>query len=339
MLVTGGMGFIGSAFIRYVLLEKNLTAPLVNLDIMSYAANPENVKDVSGNPNYHFVQGAIQDGNLLERLYAEFAFSTIVHFAAETHVDNSIVNPRSFVDTNILGTFELLEFVRRHPTVRLHIISTDEVYGSLSLEGVFTEESPFRPNSPYSASKAAADHLARAYYQTYKLPITISHASNNYGRGQHSEKLIPKIIANLEDKKPLPVYGLGHNVRDWLYVEDHAEAIYLLLQNAKMGSSYNVGGDNEWRNIDLIHLLIELFAEMRNKDPHELTNLIQFVSDRPGHDLRYALSNAKMVNDFSWTPHHSMIEGLRKTLNWYLNEKRTNLMCNSSTFEIHSLSS
>jgi dTDP-glucose 4,6-dehydratase len=338
MLVTGGLGFIGSAFLRYIFENKLAHGNVINLDSMTYAADPKNLEEIVGNSHYHFVKGSILDGALLERLYREFSFKEIVHFAAETHVDNSIISPKSFVETNILGTFELLEFVRKNKEVRLHIISTDEVYGSLPLVGEFHEESPFKPNSPYAASKASADLLARSYIQTYQLNIIISHASNNFGPGQHTEKFLPKMIARLKEGSPLPVYGHGINVRDWLYVEDHAEAIWTLLRKAKRGSVYNIGGRNEWRNIDLLYLLIDLFSTVTGEDSQKYRKLIQFVEDRKGHDLRYALSNYKIEKEFSWTPRHTMEEGLIKTIHWYLDEKRANLLCDPSSFSINALS-
>jgi dTDP-glucose 4,6-dehydratase len=338
MLITGGLGFIGSAFLRYVFKNKLVRGNVINLDSMTYAADLNNVEEIAQSSHYHFIKGSILDGDLLERLYREFSFQEIVHFAAETHVDNSIASPKSFIETNILGTFELLEFVRRNKNVRLHIISTDEVYGSLPLVGEFHEESPFRPNSPYAASKASADLLARSYVQTYQLNITTSHASNNFGPGQHAEKFLPKMISHLKEGRPLPVYGQGINVRDWLYVEDHAEAIWTLLRASKRGSVYNIGGRNEWRNIDLLYLLIDVFSAVTGENPDQLRGLIQFVEDRKGHDLRYALSNDKIEKEFSWTPRHTMEEGLLKTIHWYLDEKRANLLCDPSSFSINALS-
>lgn len=321
MLVTGGLGFMGSAFIRYLLQKKHYQNKVVNLDKMTYAANEENVASIKDYEQYVFVKGSINDRNLLEKLYQEYKFTKIVHFAAETHVDNSIKNPQSFVETNILGTFTLLEFLRAHSDIHLHIISTDEVYGSLDDNGYFYETSPYKPNSPYSASKASADHLARSYFETYGLNITISHAANNYGPHQHSEKLIPHMLSRLEKKQPLPIYGNGCNIRDWLFVDDHSEAVLKILQLGTPGHVYNIGGENEWRNIDLIKMLILLYSEHKREDLHQLLSLITFVEDRPGHDFRYAMSNEKIKKEICWSPTTTIEEGLKQTINWYINEK------------------
>lgn len=329
MLVTGGLGFMGSAFLRYILTNDLVQGRVVNLDQMTYAANPRNVASIQDDPRYAFIKGSILDSSLLEDLYEEYQFPQIVHFAAETHVDNSISNPGAFVETNICGTFSLLEFLRTHRNVHLHIISTDEVYGSLESDGCFIEESPFKPNSPYSASKAAADHLARAYQKTYGLSITISHSSNNYGPGQHKEKLIPRMITNLMDKEPLPIYGNGGNIRDWLFVEDHARAVYDIITKADSGQVYNIGANNEWRNLDLIYLLIRIFCEATGENENDLKQLIQFVKDRPGHDYRYAISNKKIREELGWTPENNMELGLRKTINWYLHEAKQDSLYHS----------
>ncbi|MBI5274070.1 MAG: dTDP-glucose 4,6-dehydratase [Chlamydiales bacterium] len=329
MLVTGGLGFMGSAFLRFMLENNLVKNKIINLDNMTYAANLLNTASIQGDPRYVFVKGSILDSSLLEELYKEFHFSSIVHFAAETHVDNSIASPEVFVQTNILGTFSLLEFVKDHRHIRLHVVSTDEVYGSLASEGYFIEDSPYQPTSPYAATKAAADHLARAYHKTYGLHITISHSCNNYGHGQHKEKLIPRMITNLINKDPLPIYGNGKNVRDWLFVEDHARAVYMIVQEGSPGSVYNIGANNEWANIDLIYLLITMFCDITGENVQQLNQLIQFVTDRPGHDYRYAISNQKIRKELGWTPCYDMATGLKKTMKWYLNEAEQNSLYHS----------
>lgn len=289
ILVTGGAGFMGSAFVRYV--RSFFEGEIVVLDAMTYAADLKRLEGFE----CVFVRGDINDDTLLRKLYAEYDIDTIVHFAAETHVDRSIADPTDFIRTNVNGTYALLEFVRAHPKVRFHHISTDEVYGSIE-EGCFTEESPYAPNSPYSASKAASDHLVRSYGVTYGLAVTISHASNNYGPYQHPEKLIPHMIKCRQEGKPLPVYGEGLQVRDWLHVEDHARAVWTILQKGKIGEVYNIGGENEWRNIDLVRLIDE--------------NIV-FVTDRPGHDFRYAIDGTKM-RSLGWAPEKDFEREIRR---------------------------
>lgn len=321
LLVTGGAGFMGSAFIRYLLGETDFKGTISNLDLLTYAANLRNLASIENDPRYRFFHGNILDQGLLEKIYEERPFDAIVHFAAETHVDRSIDHPQVFVETNVLGTSNLLTFVRHHPNVHFHHISTDEVYGSLGAQGVFTEDSPYLPNSPYAASKAASDHFVRAYAKTYGLSVTISHASNNYGPCQFPEKFIPLMISHALHEKPLPVYGKGENVRDWLFVEDHADAVWKILQKGKVGEIYNVGGTCEKRNIDLLFLILETLATKLGKDPMEYHRLITFVEDRLGHDFRYALSGEKMKT-IGWKPRHDLTIGLKKTIEWHLHEEK-----------------
>jgi dTDP-glucose 4,6-dehydratase len=319
ILVTGGAGFIGSAFIRYLLKEDNkFCGTCVNLDLLTYAGHPENLKSVEADPRYIFEKGDIGNEALVEHLCQEHEIDTIIHFAAESHVDRSIEGPQVFLQTNIIGTFHLLEVVRKAPHIHFHHVSTDEVYGSLGATGLFTENSPYQPNSPYSASKASSDHFVRAYAHTYNLSTCISNCSNNYGPCQFPEKLIPVIILNALNKKQLPIYGLGLNIRDWLYVEDHAHALWLLLNRGKSGETYNIGGEAEARNIDLVHEIIKIMAHHHALNLEELLQLITFVKDRPGHDLRYAIDCTKLKNELGWLPKHSLREGLTKTILWYV---------------------
>ncbi len=311
ILVTGGAGFMGSAFIRYVLKEEGFVGHISNLDLLTYAGNLENLDSVQKDERYSFFHGDIRDQKLLESIQEKRAITVIVHFAAETHVDRSITGPDAFVQTNIVGTYELLEFVRKHPEIHFHHISTDEVYGTLGKKGVFTEESPYRPNSPYSASKASSDHLVRSYGETYKLSTTTSHASNNYGPGQYPEKFIPLMIQNILNKKELPVYGAGENIREWLFVEDHARAIWTILQGGKKGEVYNIGGGNEMKNIDLLQHLFEVMEEVIGEKVDE--ELITYVADRPGHDFRYAMDGAK-VEQLGYRPIWPLKAGLRETV-------------------------
>jgi len=324
LLVTGGAGFIGSAFIRALFRASDFKGKVINLDALTYAGNPENLAGEvpAEGGRYTFVKGDIKDQALLERLFVEHKVDAVVHFAAESHVDRSIHGPRDFLETNIMGTFSILEAIRARAaaghTVHLHHVSTDEVFGSLGDTGFFTEETRYDPRSPYSASKAASDHLVRAYAHTYHLPTTLSNCSNNYGPYHFPEKLIPLMILNCLDGKPLPVYGDGQNVRDWLYVDDHAEAIWLILKAAAPDTSWNVGGRNEWKNLDLLHTLIEVVAEEAKRDVAALKSLITFVKDRPGHDRRYAIDCSKIERELGWTPKHDFKSGLRKTVRWYL---------------------
>lgn len=325
LLVTGGCGFIGSAFIRYLRQKAGFEGRIINLDALTYAGNPENLAGVF-EPNDHgyvFQQGDICDAPLVNRLLSDYEVDGVAHFAAESHVDRSILGPENFVETNIRGTFVLLEAVRSRQaagqTIPYLHVSTDEVYGSLGPEGYFYEDTAYAPNSPYAASKAASDHLARAYRETYEVPVFISNCSNNYGPYQFPEKLIPLMIRNARAGNPLPVYGDGSNVRDWLFVEDHAEALWLILTAARPGEVYNIGGRNEWTNLKLVRRLCDLLAEETGNPAQRYHDLIEFVSDRPGHDLRYAINCDKIARDLGWTPRHNFEEGLRETIRWYLN--------------------
>lgn len=314
LLVTGGAGFIGSAFIRTLLRKGDFIGSIINLDKLTYAADLSYLKGFENHPRYQFIQGDILHQSLVETLLLEKEIDAIVHFAAETHVDRSIGSASPFVQTNILGTLSLLEAVRRFPHVHFHHVSTDEVYGSLGESGRFYEHSPYRPNSPYAASKAGSDHLVRSFAQTYGLSTTLSHCGNNYGPCQHPEKFIPLMIKNCLKKEPLPVYGKGANVREWLYVEDHVEAIWRIVQFGKKGEVYNIGGEDEKSNLELLYLLIDL---MKEELPRDYESLIQFVQDRPGHDFRYALDTTKIRKELGWAPKVSLKEGLRKTVRWY----------------------
>jgi dTDP-glucose 4,6-dehydratase len=317
VLVTGGAGFIGSAFIRYGLKTFGSLEKIVNLDLLTYAASEKNMASFRDDPRHFFVKGDIRDTVLVQSLCDVHQIEAIVHFAAESHVDRSITDPEAFVDTNIVGTCKLLEVIRKNPHIHFHHISTDEVYGSLE-EGFFSENTPYRPNSPYSASKAASDHLVRAWAHTYNLSTTLSHCSNNYGPCQHEEKFIPLMITHCLQGKPLPIYGEGINIRDWLYVDDHADAVWRILNHGKKGEVYDIGGKVEKRNIDLLHTLIDLVAKKTSKDTLELQKLITFVEDRPGHDFRYAIDATKITRDLGWQPLHSLDQGLEKTIHWYL---------------------
>lgn len=326
ILVTGGCGFIGSNFIHY-LLATDTTVRVVNLDVLTYAGSVANVQPVSDPQRYCFVEGNICDADLVNRLLREHSIDTIVHFAAESHVDRSIQGPEAFVQTNVIGTFVLLEAARQYwlaergltaQQCRFHHISTDEVYGTLSLsDPAFSESTPYAPNSPYSASKAGSDHLVRAYYHTYGLPMTLSNCSNNYGPRQHSEKLIPTIIRTCLAGTKIPVYGDGGNIRDWLYVDDHCDAIWQIMRRGQLGEAYNVGGNNEWRNIDLVRTICRLLDSLRPAaQPYE--HLIEFVTDRAGHDWRYAIDATKIQRDLGWLPHETFTSGIAKTLAFYL---------------------
>lgn len=317
ILVTGGAGFMGSAFVRYG-LSHSLCERLVNLDLLTYAGDPRNVEAWAQDSRYLLLKGDIRDQELVERICREERIDTIVNFAAETHVDRSIARPQDFLETNVYGAFALLEVVRRMPQIRFHQISTDEVFGSLDETGFFREESSYSPNSPYAASKASADHFVRSYAHTYGLFVTLSHSSNNYGPHQHPEKFIPRMISACLQKQTLPVYGTGRNIRDWLYVEDHAEAIWTILESRKRGEVYNVGGSCERKNLELLDLIIAEVATQSGEHPEVFRKLITFVEDRPGHDFRYALDCAKISRELGWTPRHTLHEGLRKTVSFYL---------------------
>lgn len=318
LLVTGGAGFIGSAFIRYLLRLPEFTGHILNYDLLTYAGNLQFLRGFETHPRYRFVQGDILNQSLIETLLLEQEIDTIVHFAAETHVDRSIATAAPFIETNVKGTLSLLEAVRKFPHVHFHHISTDEVYGSLGESGTFNENSPYRPNSPYSASKAASDHLVRSFAQTYGLSTTLSHCSNNYGPCQNREKFIPLMIHNCLNKKSLPIYGRGANIRDWLYVDDHVEAVWHILRQGKKGQTYDIGGKTELSNLGLLHLLIELLQLER---PGEYRSLIQFVQDRPGHDFRYATDTSKIEKELHWKPKVALKEGLVRTMRWFCTHK------------------
>ncbi|PTW44008.1 dTDP-glucose 4,6-dehydratase [Rhodovulum kholense] len=324
LLVTGGAGFIGSAVVRQALAEGH---EVVNLDALTYAACLENLAPVAGHPGYAFVKADIRDQAVLETVFAEHAPDAVMHLAAESHVDRSIDGPGAFIETNVLGTYALLQAARgywegrgRPESFRFHHISTDEVFGSLGPEGKFTETTPYDPRSPYSASKASSDHLVRAWHETYGLPVLLTNCSNNYGPYHFPEKLIPVVILNALAGKPIPVYGAGENVRDWLYVEDHAAALLLVVQKGQVGRSYNIGGENEARNIDLVRMICALLDEMKPAN-RPYSSLISFVTDRPGHDLRYAIDPSRIREELGWRPSVTLEEGLRRTVRWYLDNE------------------
>jgi dTDP-glucose 4,6-dehydratase len=321
LLVTGGAGFIGSAFIRYVLTKTSFTGKVINLDSLTYAGNLENLESVENDPRYRFVKGSIKEEKLVESLCHEHGIDAIIHFAAESHVDRSILGPEAFLDTNIMGTFHLLEVVRANPKIHFHHVSTDEVYGCLGDTGAFTEETAYSPNSPYSASKASSDHIVRAYGKTYRLSYVISNCSNNYGPHQFPEKLIPLMIMNCLRKKSLPIYGEGLNVRDWLYVDDHAECLWRLLEQGRSGETYNIGGEQERKNIDIVKAVIKSVSEIQKIPLTELESLITYVKDRPGHDWRYAIDCSKVKNEIGWHPSPSFEERLRETVQWYIDHQ------------------
>jgi len=328
ILVTGGAGFIGCNYVRYM-LENDAKVKIVNFDKLTYAGSLDNLKDLPDESRHTFIEGDICDQTLIARLLREYEIDTIVHFAAESHVDNSISGPEIFVQTNVMGTFTLLDAARQYwlnekqlddDGCRFHHISTDEVYGTLSKDDpAFTEETPYAPNSPYSASKAGSDHLVRAYFHTYGLPVTTTNCSNNYGPFQHAEKLIPTIIRHCLKGAPIPVYGDGSNIRDWLYVEDHCSGIDAVVRKGTLGEVYNIGGINEWANIGIVKCICQLMDELTEGDEHQ--KLISFVKDRPGHDWRYAIDAEKMNNDLHWTPAETFESGIRKTVQWYLSTR------------------
>ncbi len=324
ILITGGAGFIGSHVVRHF-LNTHADVNVVNLDKLTYAGNLENLKDVEHLTNYSFEKGDIADTAFVQSLFDKYNFDGVIHLAAESHVDRSISNPMEFVQTNVVGTVTLLNAAVAHwknnfEGKRFYHVSTDEVYGELhNPEDFFTEETSYDPRSPYSSSKAASDHFVRAYGNTYGLPIVISNCSNNYGPNHFPEKLIPLIIHNIIHNKPLPVYGKGENVRDWLYVEDHAKAIDKVFHEGKIGETYNIGGFNEWKNIDVVKLLCKILDDKLNRAEGESEQLIQFVTDRAGHDLRYAIDSTKIMKSLGWKPSLQFEEGIEKTVDWYLN--------------------
>ncbi len=330
ILVTGGYGFIGSNFIRYLFRQKGFRGRVVNLDKITYAANPDSLKEVTAKfkGRCTSVKGDICDFALVEKLFRKYKFDCVVHFAAESHVDRSIYGPKDFVETNIHGTFSLLEAARNawgaRKDVRFHHISTDEVYGSLGSTGKFKETTPYDPRSPYSASKAASDHLVMAYHHTYGLPVTISNCSNNYGPYQFPEKLLPVVLINAIEGKPLPIYGDGKNVRDWLYVEDHCSAIWRVINKGRPGRTYNVGGDGEMTNIDLVRGICDALEKLVPSSDNKALNgkryvdLITYVKDRPGHDRRYAIDFSRIRRELGWQPSVGLAEGLCRTVAWYL---------------------
>ena len=335
ILVTGGAGFIGSNFLN-LFVPRHPEHNFINFDKLTYAANLLNLKDIESLPNYKFEQGDITNYSRVTKIFNKYNPDIVIHFAAESHVDRSILGPSEFVQTNIIGTFNLLEACRKNwldfqysqnspkKNKLFHHVSTDEVYGSLSLNknDLFTEITPYAPHSPYSASKASSDHLVRAYFYTYGLPVKITNCSNNYGPYQFPEKLIPLMILNAIKGKALPVYGKGENIRDWLYVEDHCEAIWTVIKKGQLGETYNIGGNSEWKNIDIVHKICEILAKELNRDPYEFEKLITFIKDRPGHDLRYAIDSTKIKKELHWQPQETFKTGLRKTVRWYLNNPK-----------------
>jgi dTDP-glucose 4,6-dehydratase len=346
IVITGGAGFIGSHVVR-LFVNKYPDYTILNLDKLTYAGNLTNLKDVENKPNYEFLKGDIVDGDFIQNLFQERKFDAVIHLAAESHVDRSITNPMDFIMTNIVGTVNLLNAARNIWNENKEVassgrnmfyhVSTDEVYGSLGKSGYFTEKTPYDPHSPYSASKASSDHMVRAYFDTYGLPTVISNCSNNYGSHHFPEKLIPLAINNIKNNKAVPVYGKGENVRDWLFVEDHAEAIDILFHLAKPGSTYNIGGNNEWRNIDLILLLCSIMDRKLKRTEGTSAKLITYVKDRAGHDLRYAIDSSKLQDDFGWKPSLQFEEGLEKTVDWYLeNEEWLNKVTSGEYLQYYS---
>jgi dTDP-glucose 4,6-dehydratase len=330
ILITGGCGFIGCNFIR-LLLEKtpSFEGDIINLDALTYAGNPESLLDIEQkfHNRYIFEHGDIRNRDCVDAIFKKYNIDTLVHFAAESHVDRSILGPQAFVETNVMGTFTLLDAARNawknedgsiRDDVLFHHISTDEVYGSLGESGYFTETTPYDPRSPYSASKASSDHLAFAYHHTYGLPLTLSNCSNNYGPYQFPEKLIPLMILNMLEGKHLPVYGDGKNIRDWVYVEDHNSAVWLILNQGKNGERYNIGGENEWENIRLLDTLIDIVSRKANLNKEKIKNTVTYVKDRPGHDRRYAIDCSKIKRELNWSRLTGFEEGLEKTVDWYL---------------------
>ena len=325
ILVTGGAGFIGSHLVR-LLVNKYSTYHIINMDLLTYAGNLENLKDIEHKENYSFVKCDICDFNKVNQVFKDYEIDGVIHLAAESHVDRSIEDPFSFAQTNVMGTLRLLQAAKEYwckdfSDKLFYHVSTDEVYGSLGKEGFFTETTKYDPHSPYSASKASSDHFVRAFHDTYGLPVVISNCSNNYGSYQFPEKLIPLFINNIVNNKPLPVYGKGENVRDWLFVNDHARAIDVIFHKGKLGDTYNIGGFNEWKNIDLIKVIIKTVDKMLGRDEGTSDKLITYVKDRAGHDLRYAIDSSKLKNELGWEPSLQFEEGIEKTVKWYLDNK------------------
>lgn len=326
IIITGGAGFIGSHVVRRF-VNNYPNYKIINVDVLTYAGNLENLKDIADAPNYFFEHADICDEHAITSIFEKYEVDGVIHLAAESHVDRSISDPMSFVKTNLLGTTNLLHIAKTYWTgnfegKKFYHISTDEVFGSLEMDkGFFTEETAYDPRSPYSASKAGSDHMVRAFYHTYHLPCVISNCSNNYGPNHFPEKLIPLMINNIIHKKPLPVYGKGENVRDWLHVKDHARAIDVIFHKGIAGETYNIGGHNEWKNIDLVHLLCDLMDEKLGRTPGESRSLITYVTDRAGHDLRYAIDATKIDRELGWTPDYTFEEGLSETVDWYLNNE------------------
>ncbi len=322
LLVTGGAGFIGSNLIHHI-IDKDAITRLINLDCLTYAGHPENLAPIQNHPKYAFEQVDIRDKQAVANLVRHHQITHVMHLAAESHVDRSITGPGDFISTNVVGTFNLLEACRdawkdSPANHRFHHVSTDEVYGSLGATGYFTETTPYAPNSPYSASKASSDMLVRAYHHTYGLPTVITNCSNNYGPYQFPEKLIPVVIQSLLNRKNVPVYGDGMNVRDWLYVRDHAEALWQVLNRGQLGETYNIGGHNEWANIRIVELICDLVDELAPQAGGNSRQLISFVKDRPGHDRRYAIDASKIEKELGWTPAYTFEKGIRETVAWYL---------------------
>ncbi|MBU6340322.1 MAG: dTDP-glucose 4,6-dehydratase [Bacteroidetes bacterium] len=325
LLITGGAGFIGSHVVR-LFVQRYPNYTIINLDALTYAGNLENLRDIENAPNYVFEKGDITDAAFLDSLFAKYPFEGVIHLAAESHVDRSITNPLAFVETNVMGTVNLLHAARKSwgnqlEGKRFYHVSTDEVYGSLGEEGFFTEETPYDPRSPYSASKASSDHFVRAWFHTYHLPVVLSNCSNNYGPYHFPEKLIPLMISNIKEGKSLPVYGDGKYTRDWLWVKDHAEAIDTIFHKGRIGETYNIGGNNEWKNIDLVEKICDIMDELLGKPQGTSRTLITFVKDRPGHDRRYAIDASKLRDELGWEPTVKSEEGFRATAQWYLDNE------------------
>lgn len=327
VLVTGGAGFIGSSFIRTLLSNGSFQGKVINIDILNYASNLESLRSIEEDPRYIFIKEDINHSASIQTICKEYQIDLIVHFAAQTHVDRSIQSPACFMKTNIQGTFRLLEVVRQIPRIHFHHISTDEVFGDLQQTGSFKEDDPYLPNSPYSASKAASDHLVRAYHKTYQIKASISHSCNNYGPFQHPEKFIPLLITHCIEKKPLPIYGDGSNIREWIYVEEHSQALIYLLQNMQGFATYNIGTGQEMSNLDLVHLVLDIYAKIMEERKGSLEGLISFVPDRAGHDFRYALNTTKL-RQLGFQAKVFLKEGIEKTIRWYLDNYQSGLKAN-----------